>query len=449
MGTLRINPAVWLVGLSLVLTGRAAAQAEEPNPAETPKPSSSQPEASLSLADLEQMALQNNPTLAQAAAIIEAARGKAVQAGLYPNPTIGYQGDQIGAAGTAGELQGAFIQQTIVTAGKLRLSRAKYTQEAYEAEVRALAQQMRVLNGVRLRYYELLAVQRMVELRRDLFRNAEESLRTYREMFNTGQANRPDVLLAEVEANRARIALRAEENRYWASWQELTAVLGLPTLPPTPLRGRLEPDGKPLDWEVALGQLLQESPEVQAAQAHVVRDQIALKREQVEPIPNLYISASTGRNFETSNTVAGVQVGVRVPLWDRNQGTIRQAKADLARSHAEIARVELSLRQRLAQVFGQYQTALETVQLYRDSSVPKATEAYEEQREMYRKRRAPWAAVVKAERDLFQVKSEYTQSLLELRRAEVAIAGMLLVDGLTEPPGPGTGGHLDATARPR
>src|ERR1700676_4457945 len=67
----------------------------------------------LSLADLEQMALQRNPTLAQAAAAVGASRGKALQAGLYPNPTIGYAGEQIGIAGTAGELQGGFVQQTI------------------------------------------------------------------------------------------------------------------------------------------------------------------------------------------------------------------------------------------------------------------------------------------------------------------------------------------------
>src|SRR5207245_9595257 len=104
----------------------------------------------LNLADVDQMALKGNPTLTQAAAAVDASRGKALQAGLYPNPTIGYVGEQIGIAGTAGELQGAFVQQTIVTAGKLRLSRAKYNQEAFEAEIRALEQQYRVLNGIRV-----------------------------------------------------------------------------------------------------------------------------------------------------------------------------------------------------------------------------------------------------------------------------------------------------------
>jgi cobalt-zinc-cadmium efflux system outer membrane protein len=404
----------------------------------------------LTLADLEQLALQGNPTLAQAAAAIGASRGKALQAGLYPNPTVGYAGDQIGAAGTAGELQGGFVQQTIVTAGKLRLSRAKYNQEAYEAELRALGQQYRVLNGVRMRFYELLALQRMIDLHRELLLNANESVRTTREMFNTGQANRAEVLQAEIQVDDARIALRTVENRYPALWQHLTALLGTPDLRPAPLRGQLEPNCPPLDWEASLNRLLQESPEIQTAQAHVVYDEITLRREQVEPIPNIQIQAGAGFNYETKNvTAAGVQVGVKLPLWNRNQGTIQQVQADLARSRAEVTRVSLSLRQRLADAFSRYRTALEAAQIYRDRSIPQATEAYEVQLDMYKKRRIAWPQVVVLQRGVLEVKARYTRSLLELREAEVAICGLLLMDGLAAPPTPPPPTHLGATPDPR
>jgi cobalt-zinc-cadmium efflux system outer membrane protein len=402
------------------------------------------------LTDLEQMALAGNPTLAQAAAAVDASRGKARQAGLYPNPTIGYVGEQIGIAGTAGELQGGFVQQTIVTAGKLRLSRAKYNQEAYEAEIWALAQQYRVLNGVRMRFYELLALQRTIDLNRSILENADESLRTTKEMFNTGQANRADVLLAHVQVNDAKIALHTLENRYPALWQHLTALLGTPDLPPAPLKGQLEPEGPPLNWDSSLNRLLQESPELQAAQAHIVHDQITLRREKVEPIPNIQLQGAAGYNFETRNTVAsGVQVGIKLPVWNRNQGTIQQVQADLARSHAEVSRVELSLRQRLADAFNRYQTALETSQIYRDLSIPQVTEAYEVRLDMYKKRRVAWPQVVVLQRGVLEVKEKYTRSLLELREAEVAIGGLLLVDGLTVPPAPSPGGHLEATPDPR
>jgi outer membrane protein TolC len=42
------------------------------------------------LEDLEAMALQRNPTLAQADAAIRAAQGRRKQAGLFPNPVAGY-----------------------------------------------------------------------------------------------------------------------------------------------------------------------------------------------------------------------------------------------------------------------------------------------------------------------------------------------------------------------
>jgi cobalt-zinc-cadmium efflux system outer membrane protein len=395
------------------------------------------------------MALHGNPTLAQAAATVDASRGKAQQAGLYPNPTVGYTGDQIGAAGTAGELQGGFVQQTIVTAGKLRLSRAKYNQEAYEAELLALAQQYRVLNGVRMRFYELLALQRMIELHRTVLENAEEALRTTREMFNTGQANRADVLLAEVQANNAKIALLTLQNRHPALWQHLAALVGEPELPPAPLQDCLEAEGPPLDWDTSLGEILQESPELQAAQVHVVKDQITVQRERAEPFPNIQLQGAAGYNFETNNYVAaGLQVGIRLPVWNRNQGTIRQAQADLARSQAEVVRVELSLRQRLADAFNNYRTALQTERIYRDANVPKAAEAYEVQLDMYKKRRIAWPEVVRLQRNLLEVKGQYTRSLLALREAEVAIHGLLLVDGLTPPPTPLTN-ELEATPNPR
>ena len=89
----------------------------------------------LTLAELEQMALTNNPTLVQAQALVDAADGKARQAGLFPNPTIGYTGNEIsrGPIIRGGE-HGFFIEQTIPLGGKLKLSRSVFEREAAQAE---------------------------------------------------------------------------------------------------------------------------------------------------------------------------------------------------------------------------------------------------------------------------------------------------------------------------
>jgi cobalt-zinc-cadmium efflux system outer membrane protein len=410
----------------------------------------------LTLTDLEQIALQRNPTLAQAAAQIDISRAKALQAGLYLNPTIGYQGELIGArneAGrsTAGDFQGGFIRQEIVTAGKLRLSRAKYQQEARGAEIQALAQQLRVVNGLHVAFYEVLTAQRIIENHRELVKNAEDAVTTTEQLVNVGQANEPDLLMARVEANRERVALVAAEQRYRRAWEHLVTQVGAPELPPTPLAGQLEPDGPPLAWEQELCRLLQESPEIQVAQAEVVRDQITVRREQVQPIPNIVVQGGPGYNLETTPRATNwnVQASITVPLFDRNQGTIRQAKADLARAHAEVARVELSLRRRLADAFSRYETARASVEDFRERSLPPSRRALELYQDYFKKRRATWPQVLVAQRTYFQYSDEYANALLDLRRAETEIKGLLLVDGLSVPPGPTPQGHIDATPKPR
>lgn len=406
--------------------------------------------AALDLTSLEQLALRNNPTMVQAGAQVGISRGKALQAGLHPNPTIGYAGDQIGAEGTAGELQGMFIEQEIVTGGKLQLSRRKYLQEAHEAEIQVLAQQYRVLYGVRSAYYQVLARQRRLELRRQLAANSAEALKTLDELVNVGQANRSDVLRAKVQSQRAQADLRTAERRYQGSWEELTAVVGVPDMPIATLPGTLESsNNKMLDRDTILNNLLMGSPELGFAQAEVERDRIGLQRECVEPVPNVRFQGSTGYNFEVQDTVANVQVGLVIPLWDRNQGTIFQARSELTRAQAEVSRVDLMLRRRFAQVFTDYETATVSAKTYHDEVLPPAEESYRLYLDSFEKHRAAWPQVVDAQRDYFELMEEYLDQLLEARRAEARLNAYLLDDGIQQPPEPSPAGHRDATPRPR
>ena len=81
---------------------------------------------SYSLNDFLTLAAQNNPTICQARLQISGETAKALQAGLYPNPTRMYSGEQIGLDvpgdnDSFGKFQGLIVEQRFVTAGKLRL----------------------------------------------------------------------------------------------------------------------------------------------------------------------------------------------------------------------------------------------------------------------------------------------------------------------------------------
>ncbi|MCA9019855.1 MAG: TolC family protein, partial [Planctomycetaceae bacterium] len=299
-------------------------------------PVSGAPEAhqqtAYSLSDLESLAQANNPTLIQSAAQVEASRGAAYQAGLYPNPVVGYASDQIGIDGTAGELQGGFVSQEFVTGGKLKLSRAKWTQQVCIAETNLSAQYTRVLNDVRIHFYRTLAAQQMVSVHNQLLANSEDNLQTHKEMLNLGQTNQAGLLQAEVDLHRARLKQMAAQNNLEQEWRDLVAMVGVPDLQCTTLKGSLEPTTEEYDWSSAMHQLLENSPEIVAAWEKVQHDEITVERERVQPIPNVLLNVDFGHNFETNNNVAGVTAGLPLPIFDRNQGTVDQALADLNQS---------------------------------------------------------------------------------------------------------------------
>ncbi|MBA4064523.1 MAG: transporter [Isosphaera sp.] len=407
------------------------------------------PGAPLTVADLERLALAHNPTLVQAAAFVDAARGKATQAGLPFNPTVGQTFEQIGAGNTFGEARWFTLQQQIVTGGKLRLSRLKYQKEAELAEIQASAQRLRVVNGITSAYFGVLAAQRTVENERRLLENAEAAVKTTEQLVNVGQGNQQDLLQAQVDASQARVALRTAEARLRQDWTHLVTIVGVPDLPQQPLVGSLEPDGPPLTWDEALARLYQESPELLFAVAKVSQDEIIVERERREPIPNVTVRGGVGYNFETRNNTADAAFTLPLPLFDRNQGTVRQALADLGRSRAEVTRVQLDLRRRLADAFTRYQTARDQVENFRTEALPKARKASELYEEQFKNRRAAFPQVLVAQRTVFQLNEDYNRSLLEFRRAEVEVRGLLLVDGLTAPREPVPPGHINATPKPR
>lgn len=347
-------------------------------------------------------------------------------------------------------MQGLFVEQEIVTGGKLELSRSKYAQEARQAQLQVAAQRYRVLYTVRVAYFEALASQSRLEVERELRANAQETAKTLRELENVGQANRADVVQSQLELNRSKTQLSIAETRLRGHLEQLAAVIGIPEQPLDSLQGGFALEAAPgIERDAVLANILTCSPEILFARAEVVRDRIAVDRERVEPIPNINLRAASGYNFETDNTTAGVEVGLRLPIWDKNQGTILQAQAELGRAQAEVARIELLLRQRFAETFTEYETSRLSALTYQNELLPQAAEVRKLYRDGFSQGRVAWPQVLDAQRDYYALYEEYLDSLMSTRRAEAALSSFLLTGGLEQPPEPTPQGHRDATPKPR
>ena len=399
------------------------------------------------------LAANNNPTLVQARMHISAELGKALQAGLYPNPILSYSGEQIGLRtegdkDSPGEFQGGILQQRFVTAGKLRLSREKYLRRARISEHLAMAQQFRVCNDVRIHFYRALAASETLTIRRELMKTAEDVAVTAQESYNMGQARRPEVRRANVMLQRARLDLLTAENSYNEEFRRLSSLVGTPLAYGT-LIGELLPQCPPLSFDEALARIVAESPELAAARAKLSVDQATVERERVEWVPDIVVRGGSGYNFETKETVAVAGVSVEIPFYDRNQGTVRQAQADYTRQRREVERVELDLRNRLATTYQQYLTGLQHAAEYERLILPELKAAYAELLQSYKENRVAWPDVLMAQQDYFDARLTQVDNLLHARTQEVLIYGYLLHDGLMAAPGATPPGHIDAVPKPR
>ncbi len=402
----------------------------------------------LDLDGLLSIATQNNPTLRQAQAHITAETGKAIQAGLYPNPTIRYAAEQIGVGGTVGEFHGGILSQEIVRGRKLQLSRAKFLHRVKTAEALALAQQFRVCNDVRVHFYKVLTQQQKVAIQQELVKSSEDTNLTAREAFNMGQANAADVRRVNVALQKSRLNLMAEQNKLRHSVRALSALVGV-ELEGSQFEGQLDGQSRELDFGTLLSELITNSPEMIAARCKLQSDKITVQREIVEPIPNVNLEGGVGYNFEADETVAVAGVSLKLPVFDRNQGTIQQARADLARQCAELERIQVRLKRDLAMQFEAYQTATQHINQYRQSILPELKETYRILLESYKDNRTDWNEVLQAQSDYFIARSEYLDWLSNWRQSEVLIDGMLLHGGLMTAEGPTPAGHIDAVAKPR
>jgi len=441
-GAFRSEPGVaYAVGdpqaaMPPLLAQGASVRAEAVGPASLPPPlpPAQQPQfqAGLTLEELNDIALASNPTLVQARMAVRAARGRYLQAGLYPNPVIGYEGADIGLDDASG-VHGAFVGQEIVTRGKLRLGRAVAGHEIEQARHVLELQRRRILNDVCVGYYEVLLAQRMVEVNEQLVHIGEEGVKTTERLRTAMEVSRADVLQASIEAETAKLSLIEARNHRFAVWRQLAAVLGQPDMEPADLAGDVTKNLPELNREDALRQILAQSPELAQARSAVEHARCQLALQQAERVPNFGIGTAAKHDTAARYTIADVEISLPLPLFNRNQGNIVSAHANLIAARREVQRIELELQARFAAAFEQYANAQRQVETYAGTILPNAKASLDLVWSGYREGEFGYLPLLTAQRTYFGVNLDYLASLSKLWTQSTLLEGLLLRGGLGRP----------------
>jgi cobalt-zinc-cadmium efflux system outer membrane protein len=395
------------------------------------------PPTEISLPDLIALTVERNPRLAQVGWAVETARGRAVQAGLYPNPTLSVTGDELGdRTGPGGIWTAPYFSQEVVTGNKLGLSRAAALKEVDQATLRVVAERYRLFTDVRQNFYEVVTLQRRADILGQLIGLSEKSVENANKLLKAAEGSELDVVQLEVDLERYRAELDATNRAMPPAFRRLAASVGVDDLPYMKVVGDLDVPLPDYDLERLRAYVVSIHPDLRSAQIGVERAQLVLKRATVEPIPNVTIGTGYVRQNQNKSDDWVIAASIPVPVWNKNQGNILAAKAQIGEAASEVGRVQNDLVGRLAAAFTTYSAASKRAEKYKTAILPKAEQSFQLAQKAYRGGQFEYLRVLQAQRAVAEARLEYLRSLGEAWRAASELAGLMLED------------HWPATTRP-
>ncbi len=332
----------------------------------------------MTLEELEELALQNNPTIAQALAAISMSQGTAIQAGVSPNPTVGYEADTVGSSYTR-NYQGVYLSQPFKTAGKLALARSVANVDLMNSQLYYERTKLDVLHQVRSGYYSVLVAQESLKVNEALVSFSNQIYEIMVDRLKSGNQAAWEISQLNSLVNQARGSVVAAQNSYVSAWKQLAASTGLSELPNAILEGRVDMPVPNLDYDALMEWVLSVHPDLQASSNLQSQSKINLELQKRIPIPDITVGGAFQNDFTTpgfGRTSYNLNISVPVPLFDRNQGNIRTAQGKLNLTAQSYSVTKNSLTSQLADAFNRYQTGRVYSEYYRTQILPDMARAY-------------------------------------------------------------------------
>ena len=340
-------------------------------------------ETGTSFEQLTQIAIAQNKTLQAAREQLRQAEARLTQAGLRPNPSLDFSRSTDALLGGEGDSGFAVtFSQPIEIGGKRtkRIRRAEAELEVMKAEI---ADAERRLTG-QLKEACLQAID--VSARLSFFDRTRQLNRQTVEVMNVrlaaGDASRLDSHLLQAENNRVEAQRLQAESRLIAAMLEIRRLAGI--VPDASLSLRpLAPAAPAVRDEVGLVEIaLSSRPDLQAARLREALAEAGVDLARSQAVPNLtgsvryarepvvsrLASATQRRAFDREN-VLDFGISIPLPLWNREQGNIREASSKVIQAKAERDALENSIRAEVVTASRRYQSASRTLDLIRTGVV--------------------------------------------------------------------------------
>jgi cobalt-zinc-cadmium efflux system outer membrane protein len=323
-----------------------------------------------------------------------------------------------------------YASQEFVTANKLGLATQAASEELKRYQWDYEAQRMRVINDLKIRFYEVLGAQESVRLHRELVEIAEHNLDIAKTLLETKFVSQGEVLQAEIQRDAVEVFLFEANMRFEAGWEQLIAMAGLNSMKPVPLVGNLNENLPELDSNTCWQNLISNSPQIKAAEAELSHGLITINENRALGVPNFTVQTVVEYDQATQSTNASTLFALPLPLHNWNQGNTDKAIADVVADRADICRIYRVLQDSHTLSFQKYRTRLKECQSLKDVIIPKSKRALDLTQIAFENRQTSVSPVLAAQQSYFRSRIAYIDALTELHKTVVEIEGLQLTGGL-------------------
>ncbi len=326
-------------------------------------------------------ALRNNLELRAAYFEVEKARGRLIQAGLWPNPELEFstttdrtfknEGERASAAG--------FLQAFPIS-GRLHFAKQASRVDVAQAMAEIRNRERLLIGEVERDFLTVLLLRQQIKANHEFIGANREFVDVFEQRLKHAELSEVDVNLARVELQRLELDTTVLETDLRTRELALKLQLGLPAEQPLAVKGDLEaltarfrPENYDLSMVVNRPDLRETELEIDRANAEV-----RLARAEAWADWTLGADYQTDRRVDEptglrTDPSLGFKISIPLALWNRNQGRVYEQKATAGQARQRVEALTLSIRSEIATGLAQAFKLREVVRTYHRDLLPSLT----------------------------------------------------------------------------
>jgi outer membrane protein TolC len=390
------------------------------------------------LAQLTQILLRQNPELAALRERVVASGYRVSQAKAFEAPVIGadIEGIRKDKLSFSKYMDVEYMaMQELPGPGKRWLRGKIAEKEVALLEKEYSSRELDLVLELKQFYYQLYFLERSIAINEENQELLSQMGKIAEARYSTGQSAQQDVIKAQVELAKLvneSILLDQEKKIALAKVNTLLArEMDEPVSPPKALELHLPS----VDWDIAVGQMLEKSPELRSSQLAAEQAEAEVKLARKEFLPDFQLR-SEARHFKGEGGIREVDtfLGMNLPFWfwtDR-RAVLREKKGLWQASKVSYQSSRNQALFQLQQAWVQVEAKQRIAELFETTLVPQARQVMESARAGYQTNKIDFLNWIDAQRFFKEISLEKEQSVVEFHQGvsqlERAVGGELPVE---------------------